>query len=54
MKIAIITDDNAGFTKEEAEKAGIYIVKVPVIINGETKFQGVDLTEDELVFLFCR
>ena len=47
MKIAIITDDNAGFTKEEAEKAGVYIVKVPVIINGETKFQGVDLTEDE-------
>ena len=51
MKIAIVTDDNAGFTKEEAKEYNIFIVKMPVIINGETKFQGVDLTEDEFYTL---
>ena len=44
MKIAIVTDDNAGFTKEEASKYNIFIVKMPVIINGETRFQGVTFT----------
>lgn len=47
MKIAIVTDDNAGFTKEEASKYNIFIVKMPVIINGETRFQGESLSEDE-------
>lgn len=51
MKIAIVTDDNAGFTEEEAKEYNIFIVKMPVIINGETKFQGVDLTEDEFYTL---
>ena len=47
MKIAIVTDDNAGFTKEEASKYNIFIIKMPVIINGETRFQGESLSEDE-------
>ena len=46
MKIAIVTDDNAGFSKEEIEQLGIYIIKMPVIVNGETKFQGEDFTEE--------
>ena len=47
MKIAIVTDDNAGFTQEEVKQMTIFIVKMPVIVNGETRFQNVDLTEDE-------
>lgn len=41
MKICITSDDTAQFTKEEIEQAGnLYIVRVPIIINGEAYFQN--------------
>lgn len=47
MKIALVTDDNAGFTHEEAEKLNLNIIRMPVIIDGETKYQNLSLTEEE-------
>lgn len=47
MKTAIITDTNSGITVEEGEKLGIYVMRMPVIINGETFFEGVNLTQEE-------
>ena len=40
MSICIITDDNSGFTHEEAENLGITILRMPVIIDGETFFEN--------------
>lgn len=47
MKTAIITDTNSGITVEEGERLGIYVMRMPVIINGETYFEGVNLTQED-------
>ena len=46
MKICIITDDNSGFTKDEANKLGIKILRMPIIINGECYFENETLNSD--------
>lgn len=47
MKTAILTDSNSGISKEEAEKLGIYMIPMPVIINDKVYFEGKDITEQE-------
>jgi len=47
MKIAIVTDDNAGFTQKEAKDLGIHIIKMPILIDGECFFENQNITEDE-------
>lgn len=46
MKICIITDDNSGFTKDEANKLGIKILRMPIIINGECYFENETINSD--------
>lgn len=45
--VAIVTDDNARFTPEEAKRLGIYVVPMPIIIDGKERFEGRDLTAEE-------
>lgn len=47
MKTAIMTDSNSGILKNEAEKLGIFLLPMPVIIDGVTCYEGVDLTQEE-------
>lgn len=47
MKIAIITDSNSGITQSEAEKLGIFVVPMPVLIDGETYFEDLTLTQEQ-------
>lgn len=42
MKTAIITDSNSGITQAEAKELGIFVVPMPVLIDGDLYF--VDLT----------
>jgi len=44
MKIAILTDSNAGLTKEVAKEMGVFLLKNPVIIDGQVYFQEDDLS----------
>ena len=46
-KIAITTDTNSGITPEEAGKHGIPLLAMPIIIDGQEYFEGVDITYDE-------
>lgn len=46
MKVAVITDANSGFTKSEAKAAGVYMMDMPVIIDGENYYQEVNLTSE--------
>lgn len=46
-KIAVMTDSNCGLLPEKGKEMGISIVPMPVIINGETYFEGVDITTEE-------
>lgn len=46
MKTAVMTDTNSGITKQEADALGIFLMQMPVIIDGETHYEGLDLTHD--------
>ena len=48
MKTAIMTDTNSGITVEEGEKAGIYVLPMPVIIEEKCYLEGVDITHAQL------
>lgn len=47
MKTAIITDSNSGVTAAEARELGVRVVPMPVIIDGRTYYEGVDLFPEE-------
>lgn len=47
MKVAVMTDSNAGIKPDEAEKLGIYLTFTPIIIDGEVFYQETNLTQDE-------
>lgn len=49
MKIAILTDTNSGIYEEEAEKMGIFVMPMPVIIEDETFYEGSNFTEEEFL-----
>lgn len=52
MKIALITDDNAGFPKSEIERLGLFVVPMPININGVDRFENKDITHEE--FFKCQ
>ena len=47
MKIAVVTDSNCSIPKEYADKLGISIVPMPFMIDGETYYEDVNLTQAE-------
>lgn len=47
MRVAIVADSNSGITQEQAEELGIQILPMPFMIDGETYFEGIDLTQEE-------
>jgi len=46
-KIAIMTDTNSGITPAEAEKYGIYMLKMPFFVDGEEYFEYGSMEYDE-------
>ncbi len=46
-KIAIVTDSNSGITQEQAKKLGIHVLPMPFMINEETYFEDISLTQKE-------
>jgi len=47
MKIAVITDSNSGITRKEGEEWGIFILPMPFMIDGETYFETIDLSQEQ-------
>ena len=47
MKVAIMTDDNSGMTREEAAGLGIFIMPMPFFINGELTYQSETFTRKD-------
>ena len=48
MKTAVVTDTNSAISVEEGKRFGIYVLPMPVMIDGETFFEGKDLDYDRL------
>lgn len=46
-KIAIVTDNNSGYTLEQAKEEGIYLVQMPFYIDGGEYFEGINLDMDQ-------
>lgn len=47
MRTAIVTDSNSGIFEEEGRRLGVQIVPMPVMIDGETYYEGINLTHEE-------
>ena len=47
MKVAIMTDTNSGISVEEGKKLGVYVMPMPVLIDGSTYYEGVNLSHEE-------
>lgn len=45
--IAIVTDSNSGITQSQAKELGIYVLPMPFMINEETFFEDINLTQEE-------
>ena len=48
MKVAIVTDSNAGITQEEAKKIeNLRVIPMPFMIDGEEYFEDINLSQEE-------
>lgn len=45
--IAIVTDSNSGITQEEGKKLGIHVLPMPFMIDEQTFYEDIDLTQEE-------
>lgn len=45
-KIAVITDTNSSMTPEEAEKLGVFLIPMPIVVGQTEYFEGVSITYD--------
>lgn len=45
--IAIVTDSNSGITQAAARELGVHVLPMPFMINEETYFEDIDLTQEE-------
>ena len=46
-KIAVVTDSNSGITVADGRKLGVYVMPMPVQIDGTTFYEGENLTQDD-------
>ncbi|MBQ2803813.1 MAG: DegV family protein [Lachnospiraceae bacterium] len=45
--IAIVTDSNSGITQAQAKELGIYVLPMPFMIDEETFFEDINLTQED-------
>ena len=47
MRVAIVTDTNSGISLAEGARLGVFVLPMPVLIDGRIRYEGIDLTADE-------
>ena len=47
MKIAVVTDRNSGITQIQAKEMGITVLPMPFMIDGETYYEDITLTQEQ-------
>lgn len=45
--VAVMTDSNCGLLQEDEERYGISIIPMPVVIDGNTYYEGVDISQEQ-------
>ncbi len=46
-KVAIVTDSNSGITQAAAREMGIFVLPMPFMIDGETFYEDISLTQEQ-------
>lgn len=46
-RIAIVTDSNSGITQKTAKELGVFVVPMPFLINGDTFYENISLSQEE-------
>ncbi len=46
-KIAVVTDSNSGITQAQAKELGVHVLPMPFMINEETYFEDITLSQEE-------
>ncbi len=46
-RVAIMTDSNSGITPQQGEELGIAVLPMPIIVDGRTFYENVDIFPDE-------
>ena len=47
MRVAIVTDTNSGISVAEGARLGVFVLPMPLMVDGRIYFEGVDITADE-------
>ena len=47
MRIAVVTDSNSGITQKQAKEMGVFVLPMPFMIDGETYFEDINLTQEK-------
>lgn len=47
MKVAIVTDSNSGITQSQGKEAGVYVLPMPFMIDGQTYYEDIDLSQQQ-------
>ena len=47
MRVAIVTDSNSGISVAEGARLGVFVLPMPLMVDGQLRYEGVDLTADE-------
>lgn len=48
MKVAVLTDTNSGISVEEGQKEGIFVIPMPVIVDGQSYLENESIAHKEL------
>ena len=46
-RIAVLTDTTSGLTPAQAERYGVFLMPMPIILDGKTYFEDVSITPEE-------
>lgn len=46
-KVAIVTDTNSGITKSMAKELGIYLLPMPIFVDGKQYYEKIDITQKQ-------
>ena len=47
MSVAIMTDTNSGLTPEQAKELGVYLLPMPILIDGNAYYEHQSITPKE-------
>ena len=47
MRVAIVTDTNSGISVAGGAGQGVFVLPMPLLVDGQIRYEGVDLTADE-------